>query len=248
MTCKTILFVDANYDLFKACFMEAGEWDGCKFEVAPDPCSAENLTSLLSDNSTAAVVFQEGRTKHWEALKEYYHNGGVVVFFGIIGEFGAPYHFSSRLGFTWRFSSYTCYEFELTHKAISKLGNAVTQQQYTKSNLISVPEEDCWMTPRIYTMEEYVSECVGCSDEKNADEETLQEIKEAKSSYPEYVEGMKSQSPLAVHEGQNGGRFVYLGFVNGDGNIPKFVRGTILGETISTQDLPNVGFRHFRQD
>lgn len=233
MTSKTILFVDADYDLFKACFMEAGEWDGCKFEVAPDPCSDENLKSLLNDNSTYAVVFQDGRTKHWEALKEYYEKGGVVVFFGIIGEFGAPYHFSSRLGFTWRFSSYTRHEFELTQKALSKLGNSLPKQQYTKSNLISVPDEDRWMTPRIYSIEEYISEYVGCSDEENADEDTLEEIREAKSNYPEYIEEMKRQCPLAVHEDQNGGRFVYLGFVNGSGNIPKYVRGAILEEAIS---------------
>ena len=235
-TAKTIVFIDADFDLFKACFMEEGEWDNCKFEVAPDPCSAGHLASLLSNDNIAAVVFQEGRTKHWEALKQYYEQGGVVVFFGIIGEFGAPYHFSNRLGFTWRFSSYTRHEFELTPKGISYLGNSATQQQYTKSNLISAPEEDRWMVPKTATIDEYVLDSVGYSDESTADEETLDEIREAKAYYPKHIEELHNQCPLAVHEGSHGGKFIYLGFVNGDGNIPKYVRGAIMGEKITADE------------
>lgn len=229
---KTIVFVDSDFDLFKNCFMEDGDW-GCRFEVAPDPCSSAQLSSLLSGDNIAAVVFQDGRTKHWEALKQYYLNGGVVVFFGIIGEFGAPYHFSNRLGFTWRFSSYTCHEFELTQNAISRLGGSVTMQQYTKSNLISAPEADRWMVPKTPTLEEYLSDYVGYFDEATADEETLQEIKEAKENYPKHIEELHNQCPLAVHEESNGGKFVYLGFVNGNDNIPKFLRGLLLGEQVS---------------
>jgi hypothetical protein len=233
MTHKTFLFVDADFDLFKSCFMEAGEWENCKFEVAPDKCSREHLASLLSGENVAAVIFMEGRTKHWEALKQYYLGGGVVVFFGIIGEYQAPYHFSNRLGFTWRFSAYTRHEFELTAKAASLLGNSVTSQQYTKCNLISVPEEDRWMVPKAPTLEEFMDENVGYSDEANADEDTLEEIREARERYPAYVEELYNQCPLAVHQESNGGKFIYLGFVNGDGNIPKFVRGLLLGEMIS---------------
>eukprot|EP00956_Cyclotella_meneghiniana_P005680 scaffold7302_cov72-Cyclotella_meneghiniana.AAC.15 len=207
---KTIVFIDADFDLFKTCFMEDGEWDNCKFEVAPDPCSAGHLASLLTSDNVSAVVFQEGRTKHWEALKQ--------------------------LGFTWRFSSYTCHEFELTPKAISHLGNSAIQQQYTKSNLISAPEEDRWMVPKTATIEEYVSDIVGYSEEATADEETLDEIREAKANYPKHIEELRNQCPLAVHEGPNGGKFIYLGFVNGDGNIPKYVRGAIMGEKITASE------------
>lgn len=230
MAGKTILFVDANFDLFKACFMEDGEWENCKFVVAPDPCDSDQLDTLLAGDGLVAVVFQYADTKHFEALKQYYENGGVVVFFGCEGEFAAPSSLSRRLGFTWRFSAYTKHEFELTPKAIAKLGSSVTQQQYTKSNLISAPEEDRWMVPKPQTMEEFVFDWVGCSDEASADEETLEEIQEAKRGYAEQLEALKNQCPLALHEGASGGKFVYLGFVNGDGNIPRFVRGILLGE------------------
>jgi hypothetical protein len=106
-------------------------------------------------------------------------------------------------------------------------------QQYTKSNLISAPEADRWIVPKTPTLEEYLSDYVGYSDEATADEETLQEIKEAKENYPKHIEELHNQCPLAVHEESNGGKFVYLGFVNGNDNIPKFVRGLLLGEQVS---------------
>ncbi|KAL3786262.1 hypothetical protein HJC23_005340 [Cyclotella cryptica] len=232
MASKKILFVAADLELFKSCFIQ-GEWENCEFETAPDRCSSAQLTSLLTSNNLAAVVYMEGRTKHWEALKRYFDDGGVLVFFGIVGEFGAPYHFSSRLGFTWRFSAYTAHEFRLTPKAMSYLGSAVIEQQYTKSNLISAPEEDRWMVPKAPTMEEYLSDYHDFSDEQDAAEDELEEIKEAREEYVKYVESLNNQCPLAVHENSNGGKFIYLGFVNGDGNIPKFVRGLFLGEKTS---------------
>lgn len=232
MADKRIVFVDADFELFKSCFIE-GTWENCEFNIAPDRCSPAQLASLLSSCNTAAVVFMQGRTNHWEALKQYYLNGGVLVFFGILGEFGAPYHFSSRLGFTWRFSAYTSHELRLTSKAISYLGSSVTEQQYTKSNLISAPEEDRWMVPKAPTIEEYLSENYGFSDQQELCEDELEEIREAQDEYPKFLESLKNQCPLAVHEIANGGKFIYLGFVNDSDNIPKFVRCLLLGEKTS---------------
>lgn len=92
------------------------------------------------------------------------------------------------------------------------------------------------MVPKTATIEEYVLDNVGYSDESTADEETLDEIREAKAYYPKHIEELHNQCPLAVHEGSHSGKFIYLGFVNGDGNIPKYVRGSIMGEKISAYE------------
>jgi hypothetical protein len=41
---------------------------------------------------------------------------------------------------------------------------------------------------------------------------------------------MDNHASLAMHTSRNGGKIAYLGFVNGDGNIPKFVRALLTGQ------------------
>lgn len=235
MTNKTVLFVDAEVDLFQTCYGDENAWGDCKLESVPTDCDPSQFTLLLQSTSNLiAIVFDDERTKHFDALKQYYQDGGFLVFFGIMGEFQAPYRITTQLGFAWGFSAYTRHEYVLTAKAIAHLGDAVTEQQYTKSNLIRAPEEDRWMVPKVLAMEEYLVEYCGMEsgEDEGLCEEDLEEMRRARDGYPEHCDGLYRQCPLAVHEGDNGGRFAYLGFVNGEGNIPIIVRGLILGEKI----------------
>jgi hypothetical protein len=45
--------------------------------------------------------------------------------------------------------------------------------------------------------------------------------------YVKYCEKLYEQCPLAVHNNENDGRLAYLGFENGDGNIPYIVRALV---------------------
>ena len=152
-----------------------------------------------------------------------------MAYFGIYGEFEAPSWLSQDLGMKWRFSGYTNHSYILTPIAQQKLGNKITEQEYTKSNLVDAPEEDRWMVPKPMSMEEFVEEHAYYDDDPSpaAKEEYEREVQSARNRYPSYVDNLNSHSPLVVHNSTDSGTFAYIGFVNGDGNIPKIVRALL---------------------
>eukprot|EP00523_Entomoneis_sp_CCMP467_P015558 CAMPEP_0168773404 /NCGR_PEP_ID=MMETSP0725-20121227/4455_1 /TAXON_ID=265536 /ORGANISM="Amphiprora sp., Strain CCMP467" /LENGTH=220 /DNA_ID=CAMNT_0008822953 /DNA_START=37 /DNA_END=699 /DNA_ORIENTATION=- len=202
-----ILFLEVDDNLFKTCFGTDNEWS-CR------------LTSL-SESSTSAQVAEalaDVDGTHMSLVRNYYRQGGWVVFFGIYGDFAAPQQLGNLFGVDWRFSAYTKYEYVLTTAGKELLGDAITQQQYTKANLLSVPEEERILVPKPYweSVEKYKEEECDSDDD---DEETIRQ------NYQSHKDGLSRQVPLAVHTAQQGGgRIAYLGFVNGDGNIPQLVR------------------------
>jgi hypothetical protein len=215
-----VLLVGVEQHLFEACFGNEDGWP-CVFKWLDEECPLTVLASALNKEGLKSVVFQDYEGPHWDLLKGYYNDGGLLIYFGVYGEFQAPVDLSSQLGFRWRFSAYTTHEYTLTAVGRHYLGNVITEQQYTKANLLQVPEEDRLMIPKVPSLKEYI-------DDQNFDDDepSPQELEVARKSYEDYRQELLSQVPLAMHRADNGsgGRFVYLGFVNGDGNIPKIVR------------------------
>jgi hypothetical protein len=215
-----VLLVGVEQHLFEGCFGNEDGWP-CAFKWLDEECPLTVLASALNEEGLKSVVFQDYEGLHWDLLKGYYNDGGLLIYFGICGEFQAPVDLSSRLGFHWRFSAYTSHEYALTAIGKHYLGNAITEQPYSKANLLQVPEEDRIMIPRVPSLKEFIDD-----QDFDEDEPTPQELEVARKSYEDYIQELGAQVPLAMHRADNGsgGRFVYLGFVNGDGNIPKIVR------------------------
>lgn len=221
---KTILLYGVDADLFKTCFGKDEEWSPCSLMSLSEDCSAADLQSALSQEGLCCVVIMD--TEQLPALQDYYNkDSGFVVFFGIYGEFDVP----GQLNPKWRFSAYTKHDYELTAVGKHFLGDTLTKQQYTKCNLVSAPEEDRIMLPVILPFEKYLSESEGIPEEHINDPEYEEDVEEAKKYYPRHVENLSNQSPLVMHRNENGGRIAYLGFVNGDGNVPKIVRALLSG-------------------
>ena len=220
---KHILLLGIDHELFKSCFGRDEAWP-CMIKILPENCSEASLADALCKPGLLSVVFQDFDT-HYVKVREYYLNGGFVVYFGIYGEFAAPGKLSKDFGIgPWSFSAYTKHEYKLTLPALQKLGNNVTEQQYTKSNLVDAPIKDRLMVPKEPPFDEFVSDYLGyCSDEDDYEDN----MKKAPQKYEEYREEMGKQSPLLLHESFNGGAVAYLGFVNGDGDIPVIVRALI---------------------
>jgi hypothetical protein len=236
---KFILLLGVDDQLFKTCFGKDEEWlqqpYSCRMESLSDDCSAAQLRSMLTTNGLVSVVIQEDVDHpHWNEIKQLYRQGGFVVYFGILGEFAAPARISQELSggtMDWKFSAYTKHEYVLTDVAEAILGSDITKQQYTKCNLLSVPALDRLMLPETYCLRKYVEDCEGCDPEDDPDE-FEREVEQARDSgaYERYRQQHENQCPLALHTDANhGGRFAYLGFVNGDGNIPYIVRALLSG-------------------
>lgn len=214
---RFILLLGVDDGLFKRCFGQDDKWP-CKIRVLAEDCDASALTSTLKAPGLLAVVFQDDEGSHWNLLKAYYAEGGFLVYFGIYGEYAAPSRLGQQFGFKWNFSAYTKHEYTLTPQARAVLPSELHNQQYTKSNLVSAPPEDRWMVPKPVPFDEF--------KEDYCDEDDSPEYIQKKFS--ELSEGQGQQSPLVVHKDtSNGGRIAYLGFVNGDGNIPAIVRGLL---------------------
>lgn len=223
-----VLLVGVEQHLFEGCFGKEDAWP-CVFQWLDEECPLTVLASALNEEGLKSVVFQDYEGPHWDLLQGYYNDGGLLVYFGIDGEFQAPIDLSSRIGFNWRFSAYTTHEYSLTVVGKHYLGNAVTEQQYSKANLLQVPEEDRLMIPKGLSLKEFIED-----RDFNDDEPTPQELEDARKSYEVYRQELGAQAPLAMHRADNGsgGRFVYLGFVNGDGNISKIVQALCTNRNI----------------
>jgi hypothetical protein len=137
-------------------------------------------------------------------------------------------HVGRQLGVHWRFSGHTKHDHVLTPVALHHLGDAIAEQQCTKSNLVGAPEENRLMMPKVDALEERVEECCGhCSDDEEKEEGYEEEVAKVRNQHPKHCENHFHQSPLVMHRGANGGRFVHVGSVNGDGNIKKIVRALL---------------------
>jgi hypothetical protein len=216
-----ILLLGIDDELWKICFGKDEEWS-LRLDTLPEDCPESQLLTRLKDPSLSCVVIMDTDMPHWEHVKTYYRNGGFVVVFGIEGVFDLPSRLSLELGLSWKFSGYTRHEYVLTDVGKQYLGDAITEQEYSKSNLLDVPPEDRIMVPKAVSWEEYLEENFGATDDE--------EMAEARASYPIYLDRQLRQVPLAMHHDK--GKVTYLGFVNGDGNIPQIVRALCCGEKI----------------
>jgi hypothetical protein len=227
MKAEFVLLLGVEDDLFKTCFGDDSAWS-CPLRSLPEDCSRSELTALLQHPGLGCVVIQDDdEGPHWDDVVEYYRNGGFVVYFGIYGEFAAPGKLSRAFDLDWSFSAYTRHEYELTPVGKEILGDVVTDQPYSKANLLKVPEADRVLVPKhsYATVQEFMdNECDSDDDEVRG-----------RALYEEHRAHLHEQVPLALHRSSStGGRIAYLGFVNGDGNIPLFVRALCTGEKISS--------------
>jgi hypothetical protein len=230
---KFILLLGAQKDLFMECFGQDTAWP-CELKSLGEHCSADEASAALNDTDILCCVVQNDKT-HWNLVKSHYDTGGFVVYFGIYGEFNAPAMLNRTFGVQWSFSAYTKHEHQLTSVGIQWIGDEVIEQQYTKSNMISAPAEDRILIGKRYgTLEEYLSEIHGFDTSvafDDLDDDYQEEYETARSvGYPRHCEEMENHSSLAMHVNPSHcGKIAYLGFVNGDGNIPKFVRALLTG-------------------
>jgi hypothetical protein len=85
------------------------------------------------------------------------------------------------------------------------LGEAITNQAYSKANLLKVPESDRILVPKL-------------DDEDDS----------------RMHEELNNQCPLVLHKADHGGKIAYLGFVNDADNIPGFVKAICMGVSTSS--------------
>jgi hypothetical protein len=101
------------------------------------------------------------------------------------------------------------------------------ESQYSKSNMMLVPIQDRWMVPNAEPLHRYIEYNAGGLDGDAPDDEWTRDAKRVKAGHVKYCEDLYKHCPLAVHKNKNGGRLAYLGFVNGDGNVPCIVRALV---------------------
>jgi len=227
-----VLLLGVDSGLFQSCFGQEDQWAPYRIECLAEDCAASRVQENMDRADLKAIVIQDDTEhRHWNLLKDYYRQGGSVIYFGIYGEFQAPTRIGAELGFEWKFSGYTRHEYVVTDVAREVIGDAIAEQQYSKANLLSVPREDRWMVPRTLTVAKYIEEWEGLTAEEDGEDyqEELERITRD-GTYRRYCEENENQCPLAVHGNVNGGKFAYLGFVNGDGKIPNIVRALLTGQ------------------
>jgi tetratricopeptide (TPR) repeat protein len=197
----------------------------------------------MDDPDIYCCVF---RDEHWGLAKRHYDAGGFVAYFGIEGMFNAPAKLSKIFDVRWTYSAYTAHEHRLTPVGIQCLGDGVTEQGCTKANMISAPEEDRIIIGKAMTLEEYLYDCTGLDasavDVDQLDDDDREEYEAARDvHHPRHCEEMENRASLAMHEHPgHGGRIAYLGYVNGNGNIPIFVRALLTGEKNRTSSLEDL--------
>ena len=253
---KSIVFLDVDVGLFKTCFFKQTvqappkpsffggrappeeEWDSFELIVLDSGSGTvcADLSEALQKPGLRSVIFQgtEIESSLLSTLRQFYDTGGLVVFFGIYGNYSDPSTLSQQFSFpsTWDFAAYTKHDYEFTATARDYIDYDVKTQEYTKSNLLSVPVQDRWMVPKAQSLHEYIEEHAGCLDGEAPNKEWEKEAEMAKAGYVKYCERLYQQCPLAVHKNKNGGRLAYIGFVNGDGNIPYIVRRLVANKKI----------------
>lgn len=226
-----ILLLGVDEQLFKACFGGDDQWLPCKIKSLAEYCPASGLQSILYHEGPISIVIQEDvEHPHWNLIQSYYAKGGFVAYFGIYGEFAAPTRLSQELGLDWKFSGYTKHPYVLTSTAKDRLGDAIAKQPYTKANLLWVPEQDRMMVPEADALKQYLEEEGPDPEDYDGGEEDVeykQELVEATQRHTQRCLLSKRECPLALHRNAAGGKVAYIGFVNGDGNIPAIVRALL---------------------
>lgn len=225
---KFILLLAVDDSLLKTCFGKEDEWEGCAFQSLSDSCSEAELSEALCDPNLQAVVLDDD-VPHWLLLKDFFQTKrGFLVYFGIMGEYKSSV--IQDLCPDWQFSGYTKHEFVVTEVAQHYIGDAITTQQYTKSNLYAAPVGDRLMTPKVLSFDEFLEDCCNYDPGDDGYETDVAKIT---ARYPDHCENEGNQSPCLMRF-ENGGRFLYLGFVNGDENIPKIVRALMTDSKTTT--------------
>ena len=229
-----ILLFDIDENLFFDCFGDKSTWK-CEFQSLSENCSMSQLKSMLQNPRLLSVIIQDHEGLYLSEIVNYYKNGGFIVYFGIIGEFAAPKKLSGTFDLEWSFSAYTKFEYELTQVGKQLLGDAITKQKYSKSNLLKVPAADRILVPKHYyaSVEELIQD--EFYDDGDIDDDLT---KQGQARYSAIREELNGQVPLALHKANHGGRIAYLGFVNGDDNIPKLVQALCMG--VSTSSLSTI--------
>jgi len=243
---KSIVFVGVEVDLFKMCFVETSlnvsqprqeneeQWEEFELIVIDETSATANadLSKSLQNPAVRSVVFQdieELDASLLHTLRQFYDSGGLVVYFGIDGVFTDSSALSKQFDLpeAWSYSGYTKYEYETTTIATDSIGFNVMESQYSKSNMLLVPMQDRWMVPKAVPLHRYLLENAGCLDDDASDDEWTRDAERVKAGYIKYCEELYEYCPLAVHKNKNCGRLAYLGFVNGDGNVPYIVRALV---------------------
>lgn len=248
MPVKFILLLEVDVELFKICFgRDDDEWKPYELKTLSSSeqkaWTVSELVAMLQDEGIQSVVVQHNM-KEWtgsqvEAIQTYLNSGGVVAYFGI--EDADTAILSSTLGLPpqrWRYSAYTKGEYELTGVAHEELGYGVMEQPYTKCNLLCVPVQDRWMVTKAMPLHRYIDEVAGTLNGNENEEELAEwnaDVKKAKEGYINYCEMEYEKCPLAVYKNKNNGKLVYMGFVNGQGNIPKIVKAVLTRSVIPTK-------------
>lgn len=224
--CVALIGVDKG--LFISCFGKDEAWSPFRIITLDEDSTMGEIQKVLGGSGlTSVVVDLEDDDYYLPLIKQYYEKGGRVVWFGIYGEFAAPSLISQHFGCNWKFSAYTKHPYVLTEVGKELLGNSVTEQQYSKANLLFVPEEDRVLIPKGESFKEYCEEYQGYEggeDEGNS-EYDAEELERCREAYRRHKDELGRQVPIALHKNEStGGSIVYVGFVGSDGNTPKLVR------------------------
>ena len=236
---RFILLLGVDEALFAACYGRVETWP-CELRALDGSCSADEARAAMDDPGVSCCVF---RDEHWDSARRHYDAGGFVAYFGIEGMYNAPAKLSKVFGVRWAFSAYDAHEHRLTPVGMRCLGDGVTEQRRAKSNMISAPEEDRIVIGKAMTLEEYFYDHTGLDASAvdldkldDGDREEYEAVRDV--HHPRHCEEMENRASLAMHvHPGHGGRIAYLGYVNGNGNIPLFVRALLTGEKNRTSSL-----------
>lgn len=135
---------------------------------------------------------------------EHYIRGGAVFVLALEGIFAFPKTLSDKFGCDWSFAAYTAHEFVIPETGSLLSGSPGEQYtEYTKGNLLKVPEGEAMLVPKPSTFE---NEFGYPADHPDADPEEVEWFKGRKRN---------EDTPVAVHYAPNRtGALVWFGFVN----------------------------------
>lgn len=233
-----MVLIGVDKGLFLSCFGEEDAWSPIKIITLDDGTPTKKVRRVMSDPGLKSVVVDlDENDVHLPLVKRHYEGGGRVVWFGVYGEFAAPGLITKHFGCDWKFSAYTAHAYVLTEAGKKLLGDAVTEQQYSKANLLFVPEEDRVLVPTTYEggFREYCEDdqgYLGGEDESNS-EYDAEELERCREAYRRHEDYLGRQVPIALHANEStGGSVAYVGFVGPDGNAPRIVRAICCGQKV----------------
>lgn len=232
----SVVLIGVDKGLFVSCFGKEDTWSPIKIITLDEDSTMGEIQKVMADPGLKSVVVDlEEDDCYLPLVKQHYEKGGRVVWFGIYGEFAAPGLISKHFGCNWKFSAYTKHPYVLTEAGKDLLGDLITEQQYSKANLLFVPEEERVLIPKHESFKEYCEEYQGYEggeDESNSDYDA-EELEQCREAYRRHKIELGRQVPIALHMNEStGGSIVYVGFVGSDGNTPRFVRAICRGQKV----------------